>query len=52
VGELSVAIDNEGRTYPRDVETAMAAELLSVGAAAPERTAQKTGCDPNVLQHQ
>jgi hypothetical protein len=40
------------RTYPPDVETAMAAELLSVGAAAPERTAQKTGTDPNVLQHQ
>jgi hypothetical protein len=41
VGELSVAIDNE---------------VSGIGgicqiAAAPERTAQKTGTDPNVLQH-
>ena len=40
------------RTYPRDVATAMASELLSASAAAPERTVQTTGTDPKVLQHQ
>jgi hypothetical protein len=39
------------RTYPRDVATAMASELLSASAAAPERTVQ-TGADPKVLQDQ
>jgi MFS family permease len=40
------------RTYPRDVATAMAAELLTTSAAAPERTGGTTGTDPKVLQHQ
>ena len=40
------------RTYPRDVATAMASELLSASAAAPERTVLTTGTDPRVLQHQ
>jgi MFS family permease len=40
------------RTYPRDVATAMASELLSASVAAPERTARTTGTDPRVLQHQ
>jgi hypothetical protein len=31
------------RTYPRDVATAMASEMLSASAAAPERTVQATG---------
>jgi MFS family permease len=39
------------RTYPRDVATAMASELLTASAAAPERTVQTTGTDPKVLQH-
>ncbi len=40
------------RTYPRDVATAMASELLSASATAPERTVLTTGTDPRVLQHQ
>jgi hypothetical protein len=30
-------------TYPRDVATAMAAELLTTSAAEPDRTVQTTG---------
>jgi Major Facilitator Superfamily len=40
------------RTYPRDVATAMAAELLTSSAAAAERTGRTTGAAPKVLLHQ
>ncbi len=40
------------RTYPRDVATAMASELLTVSAAAPERPVRTARTGLQSLQHQ
>jgi MFS family permease len=40
------------RTYPRDVATAMASEVLTANAAAPEQALQTTATRLKTLQHQ